>query len=173
MHSTGYVAVLKRQSKHWEFWTYLQDALRDCFVCRLKTESIHKQFLRKAALKFQKAVEFAVSLEAAMWESQQLSGSLKVNALSLQEKGYNKCYCCGRTIYNEKDCYYKEQLGHNCWKKKFSKRVHLGKRATECKQAKSIRLKNICIIKKTASDKYERLIKNWQYWYRACTALGG
>ncbi|XP_048031439.1 uncharacterized protein K02A2.6-like [Megalobrama amblycephala] len=93
---------------------HLQDALRDRFVCGLKTESMQKRLLTEAPLTFQKAVEIAVSVETAARESQQLSGSLKVNALSLQEKEGCKCYRCGRTNHNEKDCYYKELQCHNC-----------------------------------------------------------
>ncbi len=84
-----YVAVLKKLSEYCEFGTHLQDALCDRFVCRLKTGSIQKRLLTEAALTFQKAVEIAVSMETAARESQQLSGSLKVIALSLQEKGGN------------------------------------------------------------------------------------
>ena len=35
-----YVAELRRSTKHGEFGTYLDDALRDCFVCSLWSEMI-------------------------------------------------------------------------------------------------------------------------------------
>ncbi len=116
-----YVAILK--SEYCEFVMHLQDALRDRFVCRLKTKSIQKWLLTEAALTFLKAVEIAVSMETAARESQQLSNSLKVNALSLQEKGGNNCYRYGRTNHNERDCYFKDQLCHNCGNKGHNSRV--------------------------------------------------
>lgn len=140
-----YVAVLKKLSEHCEFGTHLQDALRDRFVCGLKTESTQKRLLTEAALTFKKAVEIAVSMETATRESQHLCGSLKVHALSLQEKGGNKCYHCGKTNHNEKDCYFKEQQCHNCGKKGHISRVCRirGKAMTEGKQTKSKRVKNV------------------------------
>ncbi len=138
-----YVAILKRLSEYCEFGTHLQDALRDRFVCGLKTESIQKRLLTEAALTFQKAVEIAVSMETAARESQQLSNSLKVNALSLQEKGGNKCYRYGRTNHNERDCYFKDQLCHNCGNKGHISRVCRikGKHTTD--NAKSKWRKNV------------------------------
>ncbi len=123
----------------------MQDALRDRFVCGLKTESIQKRLLTEAALTFQKAVEIAVSMETAARESQQLSGSLKVNALSLQEKGGNKCYRCGRTNHNERDCYFKDQQCHNCGKKGHISRVCRikGKHTMENVKVKSKWRKNV------------------------------
>lgn len=92
-----YVAILKKLSEYCKFGTHLQDALRDCFVCGLKMESVQKWLLTEAALMFQKAVEIAVSMETAVRESQQLSSSLKVHALSLKEKGGDKLYHWGNT----------------------------------------------------------------------------
>lgn len=139
-----YVAVLKKMSEHCEFGTHLQDALRDRFVCGLKTESTQKRLLTEAALTFQKAVEIAVSMETATRESQQLSGSLKVNAMSLQEQGGSKCYRCGRTNHSENDCYFKEQQCHNCGKKGHISKVCRikAKHTTEYKKLKSVRMKN-------------------------------
>lgn len=47
-------------------------------------ESIQKRLLTEAALTFQKAEVIAVSIETGARESQQLSGFLNVNTLSLQ-----------------------------------------------------------------------------------------
>lgn len=103
-----FAAVLKKLNEHCEFGTHLQDALRDRSVCGLRTESLQKRLLMEAALTFQKAVEIAVSVETAARESQELSGSLKVNALSMQnamqDKGGNKCCYCVKTNHSEKDC---------------------------------------------------------------------
>ncbi|KAL7834748.1 hypothetical protein SRHO_G00289950 [Serrasalmus rhombeus] len=79
-----YVAVLKKLSEHCEFRAYLEDALRDRFVCRLKCEAVQKRLLTEDKLTFKKAVEHAVSAETAACDVQQLSNSLKVNAVFSQ-----------------------------------------------------------------------------------------
>ncbi|KAL7839171.1 hypothetical protein SRHO_G00258290 [Serrasalmus rhombeus] len=76
-----YVAVLKKLSEHCEFGAYLEDALRDRFVCGLKCEAVQKRLLTEDKLTFKKAVEHAVSAETAARDVQQLSHSLKVSPL--------------------------------------------------------------------------------------------
>lgn len=114
-------------------------------MCGLKTESGQKRLLTEAALTFQKAVEIAVSMETVTRESQQLSGFLKVNAMSLQEKEGCKCYRCGITNHNEKDCHYKELQCHNCGRKGHISRVCRikGKHTTESKKLKPRSTKNV------------------------------
>ena len=88
-----YVAVLKRLSEYCEFGAYLEDALRDRFVCGLKSETVQKRLLTEKDLTFHKAVEYAVSAETATRDVQQLSGSLKVHAM-ISQKG-DQCRRCG------------------------------------------------------------------------------
>ncbi|KAL2088046.1 hypothetical protein ACEWY4_016874 [Coilia grayii] len=99
-----YVAVLKRLSEHCEFRDYLEDALRDRFVCGLKTKE----------LTFQKAVEHAVLAETAAWDVQQLSSFLKVNAVFSQSE---KCRCCEKANHTDDDCWYKDCECHQCGRK--------------------------------------------------------
>lgn len=79
-----YVAVLKRLSGQGEFGGYLEDELRDRFVCGLKCETVQKRLLTEKDLTFQKAVDHCVSAETAAHDVQQLNSSLKVNAVLSQ-----------------------------------------------------------------------------------------
>ena len=60
-----YVAELRKLSTNCDFGDYLQEALRDHFVCRLRIETTQKQLLTEAELTFQHAVEIAQAIEAA------------------------------------------------------------------------------------------------------------
>ena len=110
-----YVAVLKRLSEYCEFGAYLEDALRDRFVCGLKSETVQKRLLTEKDLTFHKAVEYAVSAETATRDVQQLSGSLKVHAM-ISQKG-DQCRRCGKMNHRDEDCWYKDRDYYQCGKK--------------------------------------------------------
>lgn len=113
-----YVAVLKQLSEHCDFGTQLEDALRDRFVCGLNNEAIQKRLLTEAALTFHKAVEIAVAAETVAREAQQLSSSLKLNAMHVSlPKQRRNCKRCGKMNHTEEDCWYKDQACHSCGKK--------------------------------------------------------
>ncbi|XP_048854231.1 uncharacterized protein K02A2.6-like [Brienomyrus brachyistius] len=116
-----YVAVLKRLSEHCEFGGYLEDALRDRFVCGLKCEMVQKRLLTERDLTFQKAVDYAVSAETAARDVQQLSSSLKVNAV-LSQKG-ESCRRCGKTNHTDHDCWFRDRDCHQCGRKGHLKRM--------------------------------------------------
>ncbi|XP_059929766.1 uncharacterized protein LOC132473577 [Gadus macrocephalus] len=128
-----YVAVLKRLSEHCEFGAYLEDALRDRFVCGLKTETVQKCLLTEKDLTFQKAVDYAVSAETATRDVQQLSSSLKVHAISAN-KG-DQCRRCGKMNDTDKDCWYKDRDCYQCGRKGHSK--HMCKSKARITQARS------------------------------------
>ncbi|XP_061878364.1 uncharacterized protein K02A2.6-like [Entelurus aequoreus] len=125
---TQYVTDLKKLSEHCEFGAYLQDALRDRLVCGLNSESIKKRLLTEKDLTYQRAVELAVSIETVARESQQLSSSQKVNAVSLSLPPGRKCTRCGRVNHKMEECFYKDQSCHNC-----GKRGHIARMCREDK----------------------------------------
>ncbi len=67
-----YVAELRRLSAHCEFGAFLDDALRDRFVCGLCSETTQKKLLVEANLTFARAVEHAQSMESAASKTKQL-----------------------------------------------------------------------------------------------------
>ena len=67
-----FAAQLKKLSAHCELGTFLDDALRDHFVCGLRKESIQRKLLGKKTLDFSKAMEIAQSMEMAEKKSLEL-----------------------------------------------------------------------------------------------------
>ena len=61
----NYIAELRRLASKCSFEGYLDEALRDRFVCGLKNEAIQRKLLSEVELTFSKAVEIARSMEAA------------------------------------------------------------------------------------------------------------
>ena len=60
-----YVAGLRQLTRHCEFDVYLDDTLRDHFVCWLRSETIQKKLLTETDLTFQRALEIAHTMEMA------------------------------------------------------------------------------------------------------------
>ncbi|XP_053372930.1 uncharacterized protein K02A2.6-like [Mercenaria mercenaria] len=60
-----YVVELKRLSTHCDFGTFLNDALRDRFVCGLRSETIQKKLLAEEELSFDQAIKISTAMEMA------------------------------------------------------------------------------------------------------------
>ncbi|CAK1579538.1 unnamed protein product [Parnassius mnemosyne] len=60
-----YVTDLKKMSKTCEFGSWLQESLRDQFVCGISSETIRQRLFAESKLDFGKAYRLAVSMEAA------------------------------------------------------------------------------------------------------------
>ena len=83
-----YVAKLHKLTTHCDFREYLEEALRDRFVCGLRSETTQKQLLTEAELTFQRAVEIAQAIEAAEKKSEQFKKAdhVEVNKLTHNSK---------------------------------------------------------------------------------------
>jgi len=57
-----YVAELRRLSAHCEFGTFLDDALRNRFVCGLQSKAVQKKLLVEISLTFTCALEIAQNM---------------------------------------------------------------------------------------------------------------
>ncbi|XP_015109328.1 uncharacterized protein K02A2.6-like [Diachasma alloeum] len=85
-----YIATLKELSTYCEHGTGLNDALRDRLVCGLRNKTTRKKLLSEKNLTYERAVEIAISDEAAIrdtgeMETQRTTGSL--NFVQQQSRG--------------------------------------------------------------------------------------
>ena len=70
---TDYVAELRKLTTHCKFeetTDFLEESLRDRFVCGLRSEGTRKRLLTENKLTFSEALEIAQSLEAATKDAQ-------------------------------------------------------------------------------------------------------
>ena len=121
-----YVAELRRLTIHCEFGTFLDDALRDRFVCGLKSEAMQKKLLTEADLTFQRAIDIAQNMESAAANAKQLQSCTSaehraedVNKLQLTANakgGGNSCYRCGKPNHQPAQCCWKTAKCHYCGK---------------------------------------------------------
>ncbi|XP_044166137.1 uncharacterized protein K02A2.6-like [Acropora millepora] len=156
-----FAAQLKKLSAHCEFGTFLDEALRDRFVCGLRKEPIQRKLLSEKTLDFAKALQIAQSMEMAERKSSELkdsgsSGMFKteeVHRLGAKarkpkkfskekgEKSKGACYRCGNTEHNSSECKYKKYRCDACGKVGHLKKVC---RSKESKDAKYIETASNC-----------------------------
>ena len=65
MTIADYDANLRKLATYCQFAEYLEDALRDQFVCGLRHEVVQRKLLSELDLTYAKAVEIAQAMEAA------------------------------------------------------------------------------------------------------------
>ena len=131
-----FVAELRRLTTHCEFGTHLDEALRDRFVCGLRSEATQKKLLTEAKLTFKQAVEIAQSMEKAAENARSLQSPTraaghqpvsqrdvcKVYSASSSEVT-TSCYRCGKPNHKPNKCPFKSTKCHNCGKMGHLRRV--------------------------------------------------
>ena len=111
----GFVAELRKLTTHCKFedtTDFLDESLRDRFVCGLRSESVRKHLFKEEKLTFAKAVDLAQTLETASKDAQMKadrvpSGNSAVHKVTSpsQKEG---CSRCGLTNHKSTDCHFKE-----------------------------------------------------------------
>ena len=112
-----YVAELRKLAAPCEFGDYLNEALRDRFVCGLLSKSTQKRLLSEVDLSLTKTVSIAQSMEAAESEAHTLrSEKMAVHKLESEKSSRTivtlpskkACHRCGKNNHSTDNCFYKE-----------------------------------------------------------------
>ena len=119
---TEYDAALRKLATHCKFGTYLEEALRDRFVCGLHNEAMQRQLLAEAELTLTKAMELTQSMEAADRNSRAFKVTeptiKKISGRQPQRpRPQQPCSRCGKTGHKAPDCRFKDADCHACGKK--------------------------------------------------------
>lgn len=125
----SYIVELKRLYTHWELDAFLPEALKNCLVGGLRSETTKKKFLSEANLDFEKAVQIAYATETAEKDSLTfLSSETSVhivedtkslkkseNRQKFQRKHAEECFRYGNNQYPS-ECRFKESKCFKCQK---------------------------------------------------------
>lgn len=107
----SYVVELKRLATFCEFDAFLNDALRDRFVCGLKSEVIQRKLLSEDGLTFEKAVQLAQAMEMADRDTASFNSgsSASVSVNTIKKKHRPQTNTTNTSARNRKD--YSKQAG--------------------------------------------------------------
>ena len=116
-----YAAELRRLAISCEFEAFLDSALRDKFVCGLRSEHIQKGLLTEADLTMTRAVETAHAKETASRDAKDLKGS-GLTAISKLTRstshspacGTTNCHRCGSTDHKGQQCRFRQAKCRTC-----------------------------------------------------------
>ena len=126
-----FLADLRRLAITCEFEDFLDQALRDRFVCGLRAEGMQKRLLTEPDLNIAQALELARSIEAAASETKgckdpssiagaNVGGAAAVssgrNSSGTSPSGGSYCYRCRRYDHEGRTCKYRQAKCHLCGK---------------------------------------------------------
>ena len=135
---TEFLAQLRQLATHCKFGNYLNEALRDRFVCGLRDEAIQRKLLSETDLTLSRALELARGLEVASKQAKELketrTSEVPIHALTTskqQQFSRNtrssqktqisanslKCNRCGGIRHTAQVCRFREAICHACHKK--------------------------------------------------------
>ncbi|UYV73699.1 hypothetical protein LAZ67_11000422 [Cordylochernes scorpioides] len=118
-----YLVAIKRLAATCEFGNFLEDSLRDKFVCGLSDSRIQKKILSEGDVSLARVMEIALSMEAAeqtikLFHAGELEKSVDKLRIEMQRESKNgkrKCKHCGNL--HRDSCRFKDAVCFKCRKK--------------------------------------------------------
>ena len=114
-----FLTALRKLSIRCEFGTFLDQALRDRFVCGVASVTIQKRLLAEDGLESSRALEIAQGIEAAEKNSKELKAeqpTTDLNFTGSSNRGprNERCHRCGGRNHDPKVCRFRHVECHNC-----------------------------------------------------------
>ncbi|XP_032888189.1 uncharacterized protein K02A2.6-like [Amblyraja radiata] len=111
-----FLAELRTLAVFCKFDDFLNQALRDRFICGLKSETLLQILLAEGDIDLSKAFTMAMSFEKAqegVAAIQQKSPEFETHKLLPKAE---RCVRCGKTTHHQKDCWFKDKICNGCGK---------------------------------------------------------
>lgn len=106
-----FLSQLRKLTEFCEFNTFLNEALKDRFVCGLRSMPIQRKLLTEANLTLDRAVTIATGMEAAEIQAHEFNQSKRetapVNRVNYDSESTSVCYRCGKGNHNAENCFYR------------------------------------------------------------------
>ena len=114
-----YLAELRRLADKCKFEEYLDEALRDRFVCGLRSEVTQRRLLSEEELSLKKALEIAHSMETASQKASEFHTSVESKVsdeIMTIPSAKTLCYRCNKAGHSPDLCYFCKQKCRSCGK---------------------------------------------------------
>ncbi len=125
-----FLCELRKFAEKCKFGAFLEEVLRDIFVCGLRSTAIQKKLLSEKDLDLKKALNIAQGHEAADMQSAQMKPQTSKSPASVAMVS-EECWRCGKSTHTSDQCYYKTAKCHKC--------KHVGHLSRRCEFVKSPR----------------------------------
>ena len=107
-----FLAEVRRMTEHCEFQNFLEEAIRDRFVCGMHMSNIRKRLLTEVNLTLERATSIALSMETSSRENELMVESEPVH--KIENKGKMRCYRCNNPNHMANRCKFKESTCYRC-----------------------------------------------------------
>lgn len=123
-----FLAELRSLAKHCNFGNTLDTMLRDRLVCGINNDATQKKLLAERNLDLARAMDIAISMEAASKNASDLRGESSAEVLLVKQRKSKcpaeatrknstvSCYCCGEKGHKSPNCKFKKCVCHVCGK---------------------------------------------------------
>lgn len=127
-----YLSQLRALAEYCNYGESLDIMLRDRFVCGIENKSMQRKMLTESELTLTKAVDIALSIEAAEKDTQMLGEATVQVQKIIKVKSFPKqscpssqqrlgpkcdCNCCGGKDHSAQQCKFKDATCHHCKRK--------------------------------------------------------
>jgi len=113
-----YLAELRCMATHCDIGNFLDQALRDCFVCGLRHQGTQKRLLSESDLTLTKrnrgCPQWGSSRETSFTVQGHKQCASYADSYQHSDQQYGMCTYCGGNNHLAKDCHYKDALCHKC-----------------------------------------------------------
>ena len=111
---TEYLAELRKLTLNCDFKDFLDQALRDRFVCGLQNNSIKRRLLAERKSTLNSAIGLAKTMKNADIETQIISADIRTENPNAINNATRKCYRCNLTKHLANVCRFKDAKCNNC-----------------------------------------------------------
>ena len=116
---SDYIALLRKLALNCNFREFLDETLRDRFVCGLINGSIRRRLLAEQTLTLKMTIDLAKTLESAEVETKLMNTEIKAeNAFAIEQKS-RRFYRCNSDGHLANTCPFKEYVFNTCKMKSY------------------------------------------------------
>ena len=158
-----YYATIRELSKTCSYGNFLEEAVRDKFVCGLKDVKIQRRLLAETKLTAEKALKLATAWELAHLEQEPVRSA----AVFKVEESSGKCFRCGKFNHHPGNCRFKNATCFGCQKSGHISRMCPAKTSDKSKKTSyKVRGKRASVheVKEEETSEEEDFLESDLHW---------